>query len=93
MNEIERHFRAASRAASKEVERRARRILADNPDLREFVMGMGCYSFWDLQGNALDGDDPRTEAVDDLIMEWDCCLRITGETMRFTATGPKITSW
>lgn len=40
---------------------------------------------------------PRTEEVctelDEFIMENDSTLKLTGEPMRFTANGPKVTEW
>jgi len=89
---FEEHYDAACSMALEEVERYARKILKDNPDIHEFIMGMGT---WDFKSNEkwLDNEDPRFEPLLDLISKWDKSLYITGNPMRFTATGPKITDW
>lgn len=84
--------------ASNEVERLARKCLAQNPKkVSEFCMAMGMFSFSDLNGKTL--WDHQCEklsgykALNDFVMEWDSELKITGEPMRVTATGIKITDW
>lgn len=81
-----------------EVERLARKCLNQNPKkLGEFVMAMGHFSFTDIKGETIwehtyekcSGFKP----LDDFISEWDSILKLTGEPMRFTATGVKITDW
>lgn len=88
---IEQYYRAACSLALAEVERRARRILKANRSIHEFVMSMGLYKFKDKHGN--DIEDRRTRPVDDFIAEWDDYLKLTGESLRFTAHGPRETKW
>lgn len=37
--------------------------------------------------------EPFLKPLNDFISEWDNCLKITGNAMRFTATGVKVTNW
>lgn len=88
------HYDKAGDFAVAEVERMARQILLTHPNLNEFIMGMGLACFTDKADNSLDTSDRRyMKPLDDFISEWDEYLKITGEPMRFTATGKKITSW
>ena len=84
----------ASRLASLEVERLARKILKDNPEFKEFVMANGTWFFTMSDGvTGLMDNDPRCHDLAWYVDQWDDSLRITGESMRFTATGPKVTNW
>lgn len=78
-----------------EVERRARKLLNDHQNLDEFIMGMGIASFT-VKGSEWSVDDTDLKylkPVLDFIRDWDEYLKLTGEPVRFTATGPRITSW
>ena len=94
--------------ASMEVERLARDILKKNKSLHEFIMGMGVYYFKNNKGEIVDVEKsdysvnggysysvakPSFRLLYDFIGEWNEILKITGESMRFTATGEKITDW
>lgn len=96
------------KTASTEVERLARDILKKNNSLHEFVMGMGTWFFKDKNGEIIDPYETRMNGsfeyytilskkyfkpLADFIGEWNDILKITGEPMRFTATGEKITDW
>lgn len=85
----------ASEIASAEVIRIARKILRANADLKEFIMGMGVWSFSSHDGthNILDNDEERLNELSDFIDEWDSEIHITGEPMRFTAFGKIIRNW
>ena len=83
----------ASTLASKEVIRIARKILKADPSLTEFIMGMGRWMFSDKDGVIYDADQSRFAELCDFIDEWDNTIHITGEPMRFTATGPIIRDW
>lgn len=37
--------------------------------------------------------EPFLKPLNDFINEWDSILKITGESMRFTAKGQKVTKW
>lgn len=94
--------------ASMEVERLAREILRKNKSLHEFIMAMGVYYFKDNKGEIVDVEisdysvnggykykvsRPSFKPLYDFIGEWNEILKITGESMRFTATSKKITDW
>ena len=105
--EVRRLYRAAVEAALAEVERRARLVLKRRPDLAEFVMAMGVWSFTGHDGRTVEaykehrgsGGAYRYEPYQwarplaDFIGEWDDYLKLTGSPMRFTADGPVVTSW
>lgn len=109
MNKVEKQILAkylqAEALALEELELRARRILSNHPNLKEFVMGMGSASFTLHKPQYFSKDGPLEDMINwytevkyaapvfDFISEWDCILKLTGNPMRFTATGPKITMW
>lgn len=84
-----------------EVEILARSILKKNPTLKEFVNAMGVCFFTTYDGNTVDLWEYGTSNITrksfndlaNLINDWDSILKLTGESMRFTATGEKITDW
>ena len=90
---IEQLLNQAVETALIELESIARTILLENNDLHEFVMSMGCWSFTNNDGNIVDADDERLKPIAAMIGKWDDSLKLTGEPMRFTAGGPKITAW
>lgn len=87
--------------ALSEVEKLARSILKKNPTLKEFVNAMGTCFFTTYEGDTVDlweyGTSNLTrKSFKDLanfIDDWDSILKLTGESMRFTATGEKKTDW
>lgn len=101
------HHDKASDFALKRVEELARGILQQNKNLKEFVMGMGTYFFTDRKGENVDTYDsvygnggytsehsePCFEELNEFMEEWDDIYKMTGEAMRFTAKGKKITKW
>ena len=94
--QIQKLHTEASNLASAEVIRIARKILNEHSELKEFVMGMGLWSFSDYDGHSYlleNGTDPRFAELEDFISEWDSEIRITGEPMRFTANGKIIRNW
>jgi len=96
-DEIQSHLDKATKLAVDNVEKMAREILAHNPELKEFIMAMGTWFFVDKHGHHIDNADikeyPALEPLFSFICKWDNELKITGESMRFTAFGPKITDW
>lgn len=94
MREIRNCYERATRLALQEVERLARKIMQSHSNLVEFVMANGCASFIDKSG-----DDISTDAyaymkqLDRLLSEWDEYLKLTGEPMRFTASGKVQKNW
>ena len=82
------------------IETRARKILVGHPSLDEFVMAMGGWLF--TRKNSQDDIStvyrecipgyamPFTRMMDEFD---DLELKVTGEPMRFTATGPVVQEW
>lgn len=80
--------------ALKEVEKRARKILSSHPGLDEFVMGMGVAVLTKKDGEYVHREDAKyTDSLYRFIDRWDEYLKLTGEPMRFTATGAKHNRW
>ena len=92
--QIEYYLAEAEKLASEKVKRLARAILKKNKNLNEFVMGMGTWFFVHKDGRNCDESDYKSlQEFSDFIREYDNILKITGEPMRFTAEGEKITNW
>lgn len=102
------YYEKAEKTASEVVEKMARKILREHPELNEFVMAMGTYFFTYKDGGNLDpisskmnssynyvyyDTEPFLKPLNDFIGEWDSRLKITGDAMRFTANGIKVTDW
>ena len=91
---IEKHYEQACTLALSEVERLARQILANHSNLHEFVMGMGGAIFITKDDDNLGTEDRAyMKPLNDLLMEWDDYLKLTGEPMRFTVDGPIVREW
>lgn len=98
--DVAHYYEKARKAALYIVENLARKALTENPDspYKEFVMSMGIASF-----STVDGKDTTQWAdfacldaaleLDDFLGRWDSELYLTGEPMRFTATGPMVHNW
>lgn len=100
VKEIESLYMQAFESAIELVELEARNILRKNKSLDEFVMAMGSASFTTKKKKGTPyydivdlGKNPSFKRLNDFINQWDSYLKITGEAMRFTANGPKITDW
>lgn len=102
------YYDKAEKTASEAVEKMARQILREHPELNEFIMGMGTYFFTYKKGGNLHpisskmnssynyvyyDTEPFLKPLNDFIGEWDSRLNITGDGMRFTADGIKVTDW
>lgn len=102
------YYEKAGKTASEVVEKMARQILREHPELNEFVMAMGTYFFTYKDGGNLDtisskmnssynyvyyDTEPFLKPLNNFISEWDSRLKITGDAMRFTANGIKVTDW
>ena len=90
--QVQRHYRAAEEWALVFVEQEARKILTKHTRLEEFIIAMGRFEFiwkdhsryeWPKYANRLR----------DFIEKWDDELHLTGEPMRFTASGPVRKDW
>ena len=90
---IEKHYQQAVNLALAEVERLARKILAQHANLDEFVMAMGSVGFSDGYEELAIDERAYMKPLRDFINEWDGVLKLTGTPMRFTATGKKVTDW
>lgn len=105
--ETQQYYDKAYNSALLYVEQLARKILREHPNLDEFIMAMGSYSFTCKAGNGIstwkeiykNGSYTYTDSflyfkpLNDFISEWDSVLKITGEPMRFTSNSEKITNW
>lgn len=98
--QINRALVRADYLASQEVERLARAILQKHlRTLSEFIMVNGAWYFKNARGEVINDTNlgcllTEKYYVDFLaFMQWDDRLKVTGEPMRFTAYGPKITDW
>lgn len=56
-------------------------------------MSMGCWGFTGKNGDILHDELHYMSPVVRLLKKWDEILKLTGEPMRFTATGPVIRNW
>lgn len=103
---LKKHYKKADKLAIKIVEQLARKILRNDPELKEFTMAMGVYFFTDFNDEIVDvlerrmntnynydyfPSKPSFKPLIDFIDEWDDVFKITGEAMRFTAYGEVIT--
>lgn len=92
--DIRKQYEQVCETATQVVEEQARKILREHPNLDEFVMGMGSWFFTDKEGNNLDETDRAyLKPFAEIFYEWDEYLKISGEPMRFTASGKKVTNW
>lgn len=91
---IEKYYMKAFDTAIALIEQRARKILEHHPELKEFIMAMGTYCWTDSKGEIImEDEDKKFSSIDKIIEDWDEYLHLTGQPMRFTADGPKITEW
>ena len=98
INVIHKNIQNANQDALYIIEKEARRILNEHDNLTEFVMTMGCAIFIDIDKNTHanyynEQEFDYIKPLWDFIEQFDNILHLTGNPMRFTATGPKITDW
>lgn len=88
-------LQVASELALEYVEQEARKILRKCTTLNEFITAMGAAFFTDKHGNSLNDHELPKSALEliEFIEEVDPELHLTGNPMRFTADGEKITNW
>lgn len=78
-----------------EIERLAREILMKHQNLDEFIMGMGAVIFT-IKNEDISIDPWNRKYMHKLakfLDEWNSTFHFTGDPMRFTAAGKKITDW
>lgn len=93
---IEYYYNKAFKLAINKTENMARRILKQHPNLDEFIIGMGSWSFTRKNGDIeIDTFSPikYVNNFASLMNKWDELFHITGTPMRFTAKGKKVTDW
>jgi hypothetical protein len=90
--QVEDFYNRADNIALHHVEALARKMLTENSKLSEFIMGMGTYYFTHIGGTITYEEKYYTE-LSDFIGEWDSIFKLTGNPMRFTATGQVETDW
>ena len=93
MNSIAAPYNKARATALRLLEQKARKILRRHQNLSEFIMSMGCWGFTGKNGDILHDELHYMSPVVRLLKKWDEILKLTGEPMRFTATGPVIRNW
>jgi hypothetical protein len=95
MAEMELHREKATEAALQEIERLARRMLKKYKYMDEFLMAMGGYFVTRKPDKEIlyDLQNKEWKELESFIDEYDDELKLTGDAMRFTAEGPKITDW
>ncbi len=96
---IKKHLSLAEKLSSKYVEQLARQVLKENPQLDEFIMGFGMWHFTFKEKDGLISHGQhhlhlplkRSTIIklENFIGYYDDYLKITGESMRFTAKGKK----
>ena len=92
--QIQSHLDAAFNLALAELERRAHKVLAAHPNLDEFVMAMGGAFFTTNDDQNIGLEERRyMRPVARFLGDWDDALGLTGQPIRFTATGPAKTAW
>jgi hypothetical protein len=88
----------SSHLGIKLIESVARDILIEHSEFYEFVMAMGTAFFTDHNNQTYSISENSKKLKDIkflfyIISEFDNTLHLTGEPMRFTACGKKITDW
>lgn len=93
--DVSRSYNRAVRLCNQRVELEARKVLLKHLNLKEFIKAMGRWIFTDQKGNIIyDGHlDKRFKRVERIISRWDEYLKLTGDPVRFTAKGPRVTDW
>jgi hypothetical protein len=76
------------------IQAEARRILLEHKTLSEFVMCHGSAFFVDNTGNTINLDERKyMSGLNEFMCEWNGVYKFSGESMRFTATGPTYKDW
>jgi len=86
-------YNTARNFALRCLETEARNVLRANPDLDEFILAMGTWTWEAKDGHRVDCSEERFQSVNDILEEWDNLLGLSGEGVRFTADGPRVTHW
>lgn len=96
------HYDRAHDLAMIEVINMARKILRDHPKFTKFTMAMGIYGFnftapgarestsWPLECSIV---PMYMRRLVKFISHWDDVLKLTGDAVTFSATGPIIRRW
>jgi hypothetical protein len=90
---LESYYDTAFRAGLMIIIKLARQILRENPDLDEFVMAMGSWTFWTHDKESTNDNDDRFHSLLTFLDEWDDFFRFTGYPIRFTADGEIVHMW
>jgi len=92
--EIEKQFNKLEKEISLFIELQARGVLKKHPYFDEFVMAMGSAGFtYKNPDRQAKENHPACKQFFKFLNQWDDIFHITGETMRFTATGKKHVHW
>ncbi len=97
--QIDNLLNEANKIAMKEVERLARKVMKERPNLKTFCMAMGGICFYDKDGPLRRMDNqPYTRTylkpIESFVEEFDYALKLTGQGLRLDShAGPVITDW
>jgi hypothetical protein len=93
--QIQTHHDAAYKIAVAEYVRLVREALHRHPKLKEFINGMGSCFFIDRDNGdqIYPCDREYLKPIDNFLAEWDGVMKLTGDSMRFTATGRIARDW
>jgi hypothetical protein len=107
-NKIQKHIELAREIALNEVIRMARQIMKEHKNLKWFYLSMGSYFFDDKFGETIGTNDQTMnnnyeynivdkykyfKSLNEFMLDWDNELKLSGEGIRFTATGKIETDW
>lgn len=97
IDDLQHHYDRARAIGLTIIEREARRVMREDPTIKEFVMarGVAMFNCVDEQGNEeiLHANDIDAFDLEFILSDWDDVFKFTGEPMRFTADGPVRREW
>lgn len=99
LNHADRYEQRAIAEALLILEARVRKVLIAHPNLDSFVMAMGSAFFNRKNGDTFSVSHPNQDtpgyvkSVVSFLDEFNDRLHLTGEPMKLTARGPKLTDW
>ena len=95
INIINAYLRKATSVGLNAIEKTARKILSQHSNLEWFMMAMGTAFFIDKNGTMYNSlySEEYMNPLYDFLNQFDSILHLSGNPMKFTATGGKITNW
>jgi hypothetical protein len=88
----EKHLDAAYKIVRKELLKRVMTVMRRNPQVEEFCIAMGTWAFHHYDGFMCYCHDLRkyATAVDNLMMEYDDTLKLSGDPLKIRRVGNKF---